>query len=410
MHILVLSHYYVPEVNAPASRLSENARHWVAMGHKVTVVTCAPNHPRGVVYPGYRNGFAREEIDGVEVLRIWTYLAANEGFARRIANFISYPLSLLFNLGRLPRADVVVSTSPQFFCGLSGMLLKRRRRPWVLEIRDLWPESILAVGAMKRGIAIRAIEVLERMAYRSADALVSVTESFVPHLTAPRGGKGPIAVIKNGVDLDFFDAPAPAAVAALRDALGLTGKFVAAYVGTHGLAHGLDTIIDAALLLRDRKDIAFLLVGDGSERERLTARVAELGLDSVKIVGQRPKADMPAIWQLTDVSLVLLRGVETFKSVLPSKMFEAMAMRRPIVLGVEGEARALLEAAGAGVAIEPENAAQLAEQVARLADTPATTHAMGEAGRAHVEAHFDRAKLAARYVAFLEQVIDGAAA
>jgi len=409
MHILFLSHYYVPEVNAPASRLSENARHWVAMGHKVTVVTCAPNHPRGTLYPGYRNRFLREEIEGVEVLRLWTYLAANAGFARRIANFVSYPLSLLLNLHRLPRADIVVSTSPQFFCGLSGLLLKRRRRPWVLEIRDLWPESILAVGAMKRGAVIRAIEVLERLAYRTADALVSVTESFVPHLTAPRSGKGPVAVIKNGVDLDFFDVPSPSTVAALRSEWDLEGKFVAAYVGTHGLAHGLDTVLDAAALLSHRPDIAFLLAGDGSERERLTARVAEAGLTNVRIVGQRPKTDMPAIWQLTDVSLVLLRGVETFKSVLPSKMFEAMAMRRPIILGVEGEARALLEAAGGGVAIEPENARQLAAQVVRFADDRAAAQAMGDAGRAHVEAHFDRARLAARYAEFLEQVVAGAA-
>jgi glycosyltransferase involved in cell wall biosynthesis len=409
MHIMVLSHYYPPEVNAPATRVSENARAWAKAGHRVTVVTCAPNHPRGRVYEGYRNRFHREERDGVEIIRLWTYMAANEGFARRVASYLSYPLSLLLKLHRLPRADVVVSTSPQFFCGLSGLLLRRRRRPWVLEIRDLWPESVVAVGAMRRGLVIRLLERIERAAYRAADALVSVTDSFVPHLLGPRRGKGPLAVIKNGVDLAFFDLAAAAeAGPALRRALGLEGKFVAAYVGTHGMAHGLDTILDAAERLKDSPDIAFLLVGDGSERERLQREAARRGLPNVHILGQRPKSDMPAIWQLTDVSLVLLRRLDTFKSVLPSKMFEAMAMQRPMILGVEGEARALLETAGAGLAVTPEDSAALAAAVSRFAGEPGLGPAMGRAGRAHVEEHFDRERLARTYAAFLAECVAAA--
>jgi len=406
MHVLVLTHYYPPEVNAPASRISEMARAWTDAGIRVSVVTCAPNHPRGVLYPGYRNRwFQRERQGGVEVIRIWTFLAANQGFARRLINYLSYPFALLLNLPRLPKADIVLSTSPQFFCGLSGLLLRRRRRPWVLEIRDLWPESIIAVGAMKRGLAIRLLEGLERMAYRSADAIVSVTESFVPYILARRG-RGPVAVIKNGVDLAFFDSEDWDG-AAFRSETGLTGKFVAAYVGTHGMAHGLDTVLAAAELLRDDARIAFLLVGDGSERERLQAEAARRGLANLHIIGQRPKADMPAIWAATDASLILLRRLDTFKSVLPSKMFEAMAMRRPIVLGVEGEARALLDAAGAGIAIVPEDAGQLAAAVRRLADNEAEAAAMGEAGRRHVSEHFDRARLAEHYAAFLEEVAAG---
>jgi len=403
MHILVLSHYYPPEVNAPASRVSENARAWVRLGHKVTVVTCAPNHPRGEIYPGFENRFSATVEDGVEVIRIWTYLAANAGFARRIANYLSFPVSLLLNLGRLPKADIVVSTSPQFFCGLSGLLVKRKRRPWVLEIRDLWPESIVAVGAMKEGAVIRMLQALERFAYRRANALVSVTDSFVAHLLAPRGGHGPIAVIKNGVDLDLFRT-SPAAGAELRQELGLEGKFVAAYVGTHGMAHGLETVLDAAALLRGEERIVFLLVGDGSERERLAREAEARGLDNVMIIGQRPKSDMPAIWEITDASLVLLRRLETFASVLPSKMFEAMAMRRPIVLGVAGEARSLLDAAGAGIGIVPEDAEALARAVMDLADNAEQARAMGASGRDYVEKHFDRAVLARRYAEFLEGI------
>ncbi|HET9428923.1 MAG TPA: glycosyltransferase family 4 protein [Allosphingosinicella sp.] len=406
MHILVLTHYYPPEVNAPASRISEMARAWVEAGERVTIVTCAPNHPRGEVFPGYRNRFARQEVEGVEVIRLPTFLAANEGFGRRLINYLSYPLSLLFHLPLLPRPDIVVSTSPQFFCGLSGVLLKRRRRPWVLEIRDLWPESIVAVGAMRRGAVIRLLERIERLAYRKADALVSVTDSFVPHLLAARDGQGPVEVIKNGVDLDFFEAPEEdEAGERLRRELGLEGKFVAAYVGTHGMAHGLDTLLKAAERLIDDERIAFLLVGDGAERDRLERKAKCRGLTNVRIAGQRPKSDMPAIWQATDVSLVLLRRLETFKSVLPSKIFEAMAMRRPIVLGLEGEARTLIEQAGAGIAITPESADELVEALHRLAGDPARAAAMGESGRRFVETHFDRSVLAGHYRGFLETLV-----
>jgi len=412
MHILFLTHYYEPEVNAPASRVSETARAWVRAGHSVTVVTCAPNHPTGILYAGFRNRwFQRELRDGVHVIRIWTFLAANKGFWRRLLNYLSYPLSLLLNLYRLPAADVVISTSPQFFCGLSGLLVQRRRRPWVLEIRDLWPKDIIALGAMKRGLLIRMLEWLERFAYRRADALVSVTNAFVPHLVGPRGGKGPIAVIKNGVDLALFSHDlAEDAGQRFRRALDLEGKFVAAYVGTHGMAHGLDVILEAAAMLRDEPDIAFLLVGDGSERERLAAAAGERRLRNVHIVGQRPKADMPAIWQATDASLVLLRRLDTYKSVLPSKMFEAMAMRRPIILGVEGEARELLDEAGAGIGIVPESAGQLAAAVRTLASDSDRARSLGAAGRRYVEQQLDRNALAARYLAFLQAVVSAAEA
>ncbi len=405
MKILVLTHYYPPEVNAPASRLSEHARVWAQAGHDVTVVTSVPNHPTGRAYPGYRNRLWQEETrDGVRVIRLWTWLAANEGFLPRISNYVSYLLSVLVWMWRLPRADVVLSTSPQFFCGLAGWLLKRKRRPWVLEIRDLWPESIVTVGAMKRGAAIRLLEAIERFAYRQADLVVSVTDGFVQHIRERRGG-GPIAVVKNGVDLTTFTTPDAAAEAEFRSAHGLNGKFVAAYVGTHGMAHKLDTVLEAAELLRDRSDIAFLLVGDGAERERLVAEVAARGLSNVVMLGQQPKSAMPGIWAASDAALVLLRRVDTFKTVIPSKMFEAMAMACPMIMGVEGEAKALMEAGGAGIAITPESAAELAAAVTRLADDPAFAAQLGESGRSFVAREFDRRVLAERLLGEMQALV-----
>lgn len=405
MRIVFFSHYYPPEVNAPASRTSEHCREWVRRGHDVTVVTSAPNHPRGALYPGYENRlFQTEVIDGVKVVRVWTYLAANEGFAKRTLNYVSYLLTATLAVPRLPRADVYISTSPQFFCGLAGLVAaKLRRRPWVLEIRDLWPESIVTVGAMRKGVATRALEWLERFSYRLADRIVSVTDSFVPHIAARCQGEDKIAVIKNGVDLSLFGQGGDPA--AIKRELGIEGRFVVAYVGTHGMAHALDTLLDAAVELRSDPRIAFLMVGDGAERARLAARVAAEGLDNVRVVGQLPKARMPEVWAATDVSLILLKRSDTFLKVLPSKMFEAMAMGVPIVLGVDGEAKALLEEADAGIAIPPESARDLAAAVTRLHEDAVLAAAYGRQGSDFVRAHFDRARLAGRYLDLLDGVI-----
>ncbi len=338
MRILFLTHYFPPEVNAPASRTFEHCREWVQQGHEVHVLTCVPNHPAGRIYPGFRNRWLQhEDVAGIHVHRVLTLPAANAGLVARSANYLLYLLMATLVAPTLPKADVVISTSPQFLCGLAGYLVSGlKRAPWVLEIRDLWPESIVTVGAMRESWMTRVLGRLEAFAYRKADAIVSVTESFVPHIEA-RGGAGKVTVITNGVDLAFY-APRDDG-GALATEFGVEGKFVAAYVGTHGMAHGLDTVLRAAERLRDDSRIAFLLAGDGAEREHLIQQRDHLRLGNVFIVGQQPKERMPGIWALTDVSLVLLRKRPTFESVIPSKIFEAMAMARPIILGVRGESR-----------------------------------------------------------------------
>jgi glycosyltransferase involved in cell wall biosynthesis len=405
VRILFLTHYFPPEVNAPASRTVEHCREWVRAGHDVIVVTCAPNHPNGRLYPGYRNRIWQSEtIDGIEVVRVWTYLAPNEGFARRSLNYISYLIAATLSVPWLRRPDVVVSTSPQFFCGLAGYATSRLKRvPWVLEIRDLWPESIIAVGATRNTTVIRVLEALEHFAYRKADRLVSVTDSFVRHFEQLGIDTGKAHVIKNGVDLDRFSEPVKDQ-ALLRE-LGLEGRFVAAYFGTHGMAHHLETVLDAALLLRHDSRIAFLLAGGGAERERLLALKNQRGLDNVVMLDQQPKERMPALWGAIDVSLVLLRQSDLFKTVIPSKIFEAMAMRRPIVLGVEGESRDLVAEAGCGIAIAPESAGELADTVVRLAGDPELTARLADSGRRYVETRFDRRKLAARYADLLASLV-----
>lgn len=397
MKILFLSHYFPPEVNAPATRTYEHCRRWVELGHEVTVVSCVPHHPMGRAYPGYKNRFIQSEYkDGIKAIKVWTYITANEGFLKRTWNYVFYMIMVMLIAPFLAKADIVVSTSPQFFNGLAGYFVSRLKRcPWVLEVRDLWPESIVAVGALKNSKIIHMLEAIERFVYRKADHIVPVTYSFQRHIATRGALPENITVIRNGVDLRFF-APLPKDDVYVRE-LGVDGKFVAAYVGTHGMAHGLDLLIEVAEKLRERDDIMLVLAGDGAERARLAAEVQRRGLTNIKLIGQLPKSAMPRLWSITDVSLVVLKKLDLFLTVIPSKLFESMAMKQPIILGVAGESAELVNESGAGIIVEPEHVEQLAQALVQLADSPETCRQLGENGRKYVEANFDRTVLADRY-------------
>jgi glycosyltransferase involved in cell wall biosynthesis len=409
VRILFLSHYFPPEVNAPASRTFEHCRVWAQTGHEAFVVTNVPNHPAGRIYPGYRNALAQSEtVADIKVYRLLTFLAANRGIVRRSFSYFFYLVMSVLAAPFLPRVDIVVSTSPQFFCGLAGFFVSRIKRvPWVLEIRDLWPESIMAVGAVSRSLTLRWLVWLANFAYRKADLILCVTDSFKTAIMAEGIPGEKIAVIKNGVDLEFFSperslGPEAGRIPGLENT---QGKFVLSYVGTHGMAHGLDTVLKAAELLRDEPNVLFLLVGDGAERENLLKQRDIMRLDNVVFLDQQPKTRMPAVWAVTDVSLVVLKDQPLFRTVIPSKIFESMAMMKPVILGVRGESKALLEESGAGICIQPESPAQLARAVRRLYADPDERRKMGLAGRSFVERNFDRKELAARYAELLGTVV-----
>jgi glycosyltransferase involved in cell wall biosynthesis len=401
MRILFLSHYFPPEVNAPATRTFEHCKQWVKMGHEVTVISCVPHHPMGEAYPGYKNKLIHVEYtDGIKAIKILTYITANEGFVKRTFNYIFYMMMAIVVAPFLSKTDVVISTSPQFFNGLAGYFVSRlKRAPWVLEIRDLWPESIVAVGAIKNEKLVGLLEWIERFVYRKADHIVPVTNAFKTHIVAHGGNADNITVIRNGADLSFFADRVPDNSYAKK--IGVENKFVASYVGTHGMAHGLDTLIEAAELLRERDDIIFLLAGDGSERARLVEEIERRRLYNVIMLGQLPKADMPRLWSVSNASLVLLRKLDLFLTVIPSKIFESMAMKKPIILGVQGESKGIVDEAKAGITIEPENAVELAGAVIKLADSHALCQALGDSGSHYVAEHFDRTVLATVYESVL---------
>jgi glycosyltransferase involved in cell wall biosynthesis len=326
MKILFLSDNFPPEVNAPASRTYEHAKRWLESGAAVTVITCAPNFPSGIVHESYRNEWRTVEyIDGIRVVRVKTYITGNQGFLRRILDYVSFMSSALFFGLFEKRPDIVVGTSPQFFAAVGAWLLSVAKwRPFVFELRDLWPASIVTVGVMQKGFAIRMLEKLELFLYRRADAIISVTESIKDDMVG-RGIDGDkIHVVRNGVDLTRFQ-PKPKSLEMARQ-MGVDGKFVVAYLGTHGMAHALENVLHAAELLMDETEIAFLFVGDGAEKESLVGSARERGLTNVIFHGLVPKSSMPDLWSICDVALVHLKDDPLFSTVIPSKIFEAMGM------------------------------------------------------------------------------------
>lgn len=371
MHVLILSDNFPPETNAPATRLHEHARRWVAWGHRVTVVTCAPNFPGGRLHAGYRNRWlATETIDGIDVLRVKTLIAPNRGFLIRTLDYLSFMVAGFFG-GLLPRdPDVVVATSPQFFAAVGGWALAAlRRKPFVFEVRDLWPASIAAVGAMRPGRALRTLERVERFLYRRAESVVTVSDAIRADIVGRGIDPAKVAVVTNGVDRELY-APRPRDPE-LAARFGTEHGFTIGYLGTHGMAHALDNVLAAAELLRDRPDVRFLLVGDGADKERLVAEAARRGLANVAFHDPVPKAAMPAIWRLCDVALVHLKDAPLFRTVIPSKIFEALGMGLPVLYcGPDGEAAGIVRRTGAGLVVAPEDPSALADAATMLADAP----------------------------------------
>jgi glycosyltransferase involved in cell wall biosynthesis len=407
LKLLFFTHYFPPEGNAPASRVYELCRRWVAAGHEVTVVTCAPNVPAGKVYEGYRNRLSqREEIDGIRVVRVWTLIAANKGTVLRMLNYVSYMISASLRAVFLGRPDLIIATSPQLFCGWAGVITKwTKRRPLILEVRDMWAESIVTLTSVAPGRLLRCLERFELAMYRSTPHLITVGEGY-RRMLAERGiPRERMTIITNGIDREFF-APREAD-ADLRARWALDGKFVCSYIGTIGLASGLDVVLRAAEKLRQRgrEDIVFLLVGDGAVRDSLQQRAQRMGLDNVVLTGRQPKRLMPGFQSISHCSLVHLRKAPLYLTVLPSKIFEAAHMRRPIILGVAGEAAQVIEESGGGICIEPGNEDQLIDAVERLAGDPQLRERLGRAGHDYVARHFDWDRLAARYLEMLEQIV-----
>ena len=442
MRILFFSHYYSPEGNAPATRVSALAERWAAAGHEVTVVTCAPNVPNGVVYEGYRNRKTVETLRGVKVVRVKTYIAANKGAVKRMLNFVSYFFSALWTALCLPKPDVAIATSPQIFCGYAGVWYKRLRRvPLVMEIRDIWPESMGAVGANIPRLAYWVLERIERAMYRSCVRLVTVGEGYRVRLVEKGVPEDKVSIVMNGTDLSVYK-PGPKNED-LLEKYGLTGKFVVSYIGTVGMACGLEVVQEAAEIFinaekqrggeaENRKEISatlplchsalknelcrsalrnemkgevvFVIVGDGAHRANLEEEAKKRGLTNVVFTGRQPKESMPDWINVSDASLVHLKKAELFTTVMPSKIFESAGCKKPIIMGVDGYAKKLVMDAQAGFDMKPEDAESLVASVQRLVDDPDLCRQLGENAYNNIAKIHNRDQQAEDYLAILKAV------
>ncbi|MDR1269333.1 MAG: glycosyltransferase family 4 protein [Planctomycetaceae bacterium] len=409
MRILIFTHNYFPEGNALASRFTAMCQHWVALGHEVQVITNTPNFPAGQIFDGYKNKFVQHEIiDGVHVTRVWTYVTPNKGTLKRMVSFIVFMFMAVWIALFQKRPDIIIGSSPQFFAAWAGLISSRlhwHRVPFIAEIRDLWPDSIVAVGAMKNKKLLAIIYWLEKLLYRKATHLVTVGPGYAEDLKDKNVPEEKISIIPNGVDKELFLDKLPDEN--FRTKYNLENKTACAYIGTIGMAAGLEIVLNAAEQLQklNRNDIIFFLIGEGAEREILQKDAENRQLNNVIFTGMIPKNNVPEILAAIDICFVHLKKKPLFTRVLPSKIFEMAAMKKPIILGVEGFAAQLIREANAGICIEPENTNNFLEALELLVQQPELRESYGEHGQQYVLKYYNRQHLAEKYIQVMESII-----
>ena len=405
MRIALLCHYFHPEIGAPSARLHSLARDFRALGHEVVVVTGFPNHPTGVISEKYRGRcMADEEMDGVRVLRNWLYATPNEGFVRKTLSHLSFMVTaVLLGAPRMGKVDVIVVSSPTFFAVISAWIISIFKRvPFVFEVRDLWPAVFVELGVLRNRWLIAALERLEMFLYARSAAVVTVTHSFEKALVRRGLPPGKVSTITNGVILEDF-VPGEGDPA-LRRELQAEGKFIALYIGAHGISQGLTAILRAARELAVDREILFLFVGEGAEKRKLQALAREWALPNVHFLDAQPREAVAGFYRIADVCFIPLRNIPLFDSFIPSKMFEIMSCARPIIGSVRGEAASILEESGSSVVVGPEDSGAIAAALVRLKADPGVRREMGERGRRFVSTRYQRRALAQRYVEILENV------
>ncbi len=405
LKILYISQYFPPEMGAPSARVYELSRRWAEKGHEITVLTAFPNHPTGIIPENYQGlKYLEEEKDGIRVVRTYIYAAPNKGFLKRSFSYFSFALSaLLLGTRKTGNPDIVIGTSPQFFVVIAAYIISKIKRvPFVFELRDFWPESIVQLGLLRNRFIIKLLETIELFLYRKAAHIVGVVDSFKSVLQKRGIPEQKISIIKNGVDLRLFRNRADQEI--LKQKCQLKGKFVVGYIGTHGLAHALDKVLETARILKEEPDIHFLFVGDGAKKEELIQKSRQLKLHNVTFKEKATKKEVVDYYTLSDALLVSLRKIDLFLNALPSKLFEIMAMQKPILLSVDGEARRLVEKINSGVFVEPENVQDLADKILYLKANKEQCVQMGINGRKYVTTHFNRDLLADDYLQILQKI------
>ena len=397
MRLLILTQYYPPEIGAPQNRLHELAIRLKAYGVEVEVLTALPNYPKMKIQEGYEKGKKREEqIDGIAVHRAAIYVSASKSIVARLLNYFSFVWTSYWRGRKLDQFDFLLVESPPLFLGYSAMALsKKLGAKLIFNVSDLWPESAEKLGIVNNPYLLKMAYKLEARCYLRAALVTGQTEGIVADISQ-RFPSSEVYWLPNGVNVEFYN-PSISLHSPFREQNGFEPTdLLFFYGGIIGHAQGLEVILYAAQQLRDCQHVHFILQGSGPEKEKLQALKAELQLTNIHFLEPVAKADMPAILQAIDVALVPLKNLPLFQGAIPSKVFEALAMEVPLLLGVDGEARRhFIEKAQAGWYFEPENATALASVIRSLIENPKSIETAGQNGRKYVAEHFNRDQIAA---------------
>jgi len=397
MRILFVSHYFPPETGAASVRIHEFIKYLVNKGDKVIVITGFPNYPTGVVQKSYRKKFiSKEIIDGIIILRLWIYTSVKKGFLPRILNYISFMFTAILGGIVADKYDIIVATSPPLLVGISGYVLsKLKRAKFIFDVRDLWPESAVAVGMLNNKLLTKLSEKLENFLYEKAKKVIVATQWIRSNLIGKRVSLQKIELVTNGADVDIFQPGKKNNE--VRKRYNLSNKFVVIYTGTHGLAQGLESVIEAARVLKSQKDIVFLMVGEGVSKPKLIQLVRLYHLENVIFIKSQTQDLLPSFINASDIGIAPTRNIGLCKGTLPVKMFEYMACERPVILCNEGQAKDIVVEANAGICIKPENSKELADAILRLYGNKTLRDEFGINGRRFVVNNFSRKKLSAKF-------------
>jgi glycosyltransferase involved in cell wall biosynthesis len=399
MNLTILTQYYLPEIGAPQRRLSHLAEGLVKDGHNVTVLTAMPNYPTGKIYPGYGGWTRTEEINGVRVVRTWIYPTQSAGFVRRLSNYFSFVFSsLLLGGWKIGPCDYLLTESPPLFIGITGFMLSRwKRARWIFNVSDLWPESAVRLGMLNNKLALRLSEWLEAFCYHKAWLIAGQSKSIIENIQQ----RFPLVQtyhFSNGVDaITFRPENANAQAHAL---MHQTVSCVALYAGLHGLAQGLDQVLEAASRLQSESQLGIFLLGDGPTKGDLVKEVQTRGLKNMRFLDPVPPSDMPGWVSAVDIALVTLKTY--IPGAVPSKLYEAMAAGAPVILVADGEATEIVDKHHAGIVVKPGDIDGLVSALKTLANHPELRRELGANGRRAAEEFYDRNKIVQKFGGFLK--------
>jgi len=406
MRILLYTQYFPPETNAPANRWDYFAKYLKEKGHEITVLTSYPNHPLGKIFDGYKNRWcSKESQDDLEIIRNWTYISSSRKFIPRFLNYSSFAFSSFINSLFLKKYDLIIASLPPLSVGFIGQkIAKKQKKPLVLDVRDLWPEAAEETGYLKKGwLYFYFLKKAAKLYHQTNTILVNslaILEELVCSYGVP---KAKIEYLPNGADLKFFQTDVDTSV--IDKKYNIQKKFVVLYTGLLGYAQAPEIMIEAADVLRDKKDIVFLIVGTGPLEKELKIEARKLKLTNVIFTGLRPHEEMPQFVTLADICLIPYKNKETFKDNIPSKMFDYLASGTPIIINLEGEASSILLKSQTGILVKPENPQSLADGILKLYADKSLRGKMGALAKTYAANNFDKREISQKLEIILKTLL-----